>query len=479
MRKLSILGVMLGVSLLVLPPKGMGEQLDQYGVPEINKSEATLDETSAEDFLNNEANLTTEEATATEEVAEEADEVVPAPAAVEVGGAAATRTVEERLADFDEVNNDGWLKEVSLYRAPEFQYGWRLRGELLSQQNEGKSKKRDEAQVGKVQVIPYLIVRNLTPRLDFRVHATLNFEGTLNKQLDKQDSDKKEDSANDHGIVLRPDKDLIEAVRAALEINLGSMGETPAVIVIEAGKGKILVGDMPNANFFDYSALEVFNIDQTGFISVGVDAGDKLFLRFEVFNLEDSEKGNFGKSLNLAGEWVFEANADGEATRRLYVAGTHNEPDFANSNAVTTLSVDQNQYTVGAEAKAVPFVGNVNAQYVYRDNQNGKVRDDQGFALTLDRDLNELVVGLLGMLSYEYLDTRDTLLGKHQVRLGSRYYPQWFVPAPTDDTDQEDLQPQRAWYLQAEWGHGSNGNKPIGSTSDERDMGKLGLGLNW
>ena len=452
MRKFSVLGVFLVTLMFLLPPKSNAEGTEG------TVGAAGTDEVSAP---------------APAEVS------VPAPTNVEVN-APVTRTAEERLAEFDEVNNNGWLKEVSLYRAMQADFGWRIRGELLTQQNEGNGKKRDDAQVGKVQVIPYIVVRNLTPRLDFRVHATLNFEGTLNHQLDKQNPNKKkDDSANDHGIVLRPDKDFLEAVRAALEINLGSMGETAAVIVIEAGKGKILVGDMPNANFFDYSALEVFNIDQTGFVSVGVDAGQKAFLRFEIFNLEESEKGNFGKSFNLAGEWVFSADANGEPVLRTYVAGTHNEPDFNNKNAVVALSTDQNQYTVGAEAKALPYVGNVNAQYIYRQNNDSKTRDDQGFAITLDRGLDELLVGMLGMLSYEYLDTRDALLGKHQVRLGGRYYPQMFVPAPPDDTDPADVQPQRAWYLQAEWGHGSNGSSPIGSSSDERDMGKVGLGLNW
>src|SRR3989344_2443032 len=409
MRKFGVYGFLFALMCTFALPQGYAEGVDKYGVPTIEREAAAL-----------------ERATSTLENGAEADEAVPAPTNVEVGGAEATRTVEERLADFDEV------------------------------------------QVGKVQVIPYLLVKNFTPRFDFRIHATLNFEGTLNRRLDEQDSEKKEDSANSHGIVLRPDKDLIEAVRAALEWNLGSMGETQAVIVIEAGKGRIMVGDMPNANFFDYSALEVFNIDQTGFISVGVDAGQKAFLRFEIFNLDESEKGNFGKSFNLAGEWVFSADADGEPTLRAYVAGTHNEPDFDNKNAVVALSTDQNQYTVGGEVRNVPYLGNVNEQYVYRDNDNGAARDDQGFSVTLDRGLDELLVGMLGMLSYEYLDTRDSLLGKHQVRLGGRYYPQWLVPEPAEDADEEDLEPQRTWYLQGEWGHGSNGNSPIGSSRDRK-----------
>ena len=462
MRKFGVYGFLFALMCTFALPQGYAEGVDKYGVPTIEREAAAL-----------------ERATSTLENGAEADEAIPAPTNVEVGGAEATRTVEERLADFDEVNDSKWDREVALYRKPEFLPRWRIRGELLTQQDEGEGKNRDEVQVGKVQVIPYLLVKNFTPRFDFRIHATLNFEGTLNRRLDEQDSEKKEDRANNHGIVLRPDKDLIEAVRAALEWNLGSMGETQAVIVIEAGKGRIMVGDMPNANFFDYSALEVFNIDQTGFISVGVDAGQKAFLRFEIFNLDESEKGNFGKSFNLAGEWVFSADADGEPTLRAYVAGTHNEPDFDNKNAVVALSTDQNQYTVGGEVRNVPYLGNVNAQYVYRDNDNGAARDDQGFSVTLDRGLDELLVGMLGMLSYEYLDTRDSLLGKHQVRLGGRYYPQWLVPEPAEDADEEDLEPQRTWYIQGEYGHGSNGNSPIGSSSDERDMGKVGVGLNW
>lgn len=346
-------------------------------------------------------------------------------------------------------------QEEKLYGTPQIEWGWGARGEVLSKQDEGDESKRDNLQFSKLQLVPWLRVYNVTPRVNFTIKSSLNFEGRVNDRVDNRDSDKPKDDAVDNGLTLRPSKELLEALVAALELNT-QVNDSQVVLLIEAGKGKIHVGEFPNSKFLDYSALEAFKIDQTGFVGLGMSVDERMELNVEFFNLAEEEQGDLGKSFNLYG--AAKLIEDSVKKIRAYASATHNEPSYDNPNDLVFLNSDQNQYSFGMEVKVVNL-GSVNLQYIFREND--QTRDDQGFTITYDRGLEILVAGLTGLLKYEYLDTRDPLLGKHQMSVGTKY----------------DIWENFSWVTEVF--QTSNGSNPIGSTSKEQTGALTGLQLNW
>ncbi|MBI2027365.1 MAG: hypothetical protein HYS98_06155 [Deltaproteobacteria bacterium] len=348
---------------------------------------------------------------------------------------------------------------------------------------------RDNVEVRKVQLIPYFRVKNITPRLDFKVHAVLNFESRINDRIERRDGEKETDST-DNGLWLRPSKELLEAIVASLEADVNILEGRKTVIVFEAGKGKLHVGDMPNTGFFDYSALEAFNYDQTGFLGLALKVDDRFNVIFEVFNLQDQEGGAFFKSFNFFTEaWVVK---DEKKTLRAYASATHAEQDFKNRNEVVDLVEDQDQYSVGAEL-SIKEIGRVNAQYVYRDNEDS--RDDQGFGITYDKAfesfLKRILPGFFPMAKYEYLDSSNNPDNKHLVALGANYDVNelWNKIDEKDEDNSLDDDPKKEpTYLGLEnwkwsWGfevyHASR-KAPFSTSRGQEDTGiKTGLKINW
>ncbi len=438
-----VMGVLLTLPVLISYAEGVEETLPP-AVPLVSGSGTSVNSPLTATTTVNEAVLSESDA-----LDATTDAELPEPVKKEL---AELRAVTERLKD-----------EEKLYGTVKSTWGVNVRGELKSRQQEGTSEPRDNIEVSKLQLIPYFIVQNLTPHFNLRVHATLNFEGRLNDRIDNRDPDKPKDAATNNGVILRPDKDFLEAAVLALYWNIKLPRDRKAVLVVEAGKGKIHVGDFNNSKFLDYSALEAFNVDQTGYVGVQFAVDDRLNVILEVFNLYEEGAKQLGKSFNLCAEGVLVRDAT--KVVKVHVAGTHNEPDFDNPNDLVLLSADQNQYSVGGSVTLLN-IGTATLQWIYRDNENAQLRDDQGFSVTFDRELKEYLAGLFGMVKYEYLDvleSRNPLLGKHQLSLGTRYY----------------LDANRVWSVASEVFQTSNGNDPIDFSGDEKTGAKVGFSLGF
>ena len=350
---------------------------------------------------------------------------------------------------------------------------------------------RNNIEVSKVQLIPYFRVQNLVPRLDFHVRAVLNFEGRINDRINNRDSDKDTDSV-DNGLWLRPSKELLESVVASLIADLDIVDGRSTVIVFEAGKGKIHVGDISNASFFDLSALEAFNYDQTGFLGLSLQVENRLNVVFEVFNLQDQAGGNFFKSFNFFAEgWIIQ---DEDKTLRAYASATHAEQDFKNRSEAVDLEEDQDQYTVGVELD-IKQIGRISGQYVYRDNKD--TRDDHGFSVTYDKAFESFIkkyistlAGLSPMAKYEYLDTRNNADNKHLVAVGANYELNnlWEKKKPAEEILDVEKEEDSSSYLGLEnwkwkWGvqvsHASQKAPFSSSTGNEDTRLETGLKINW